>query len=93
MEIEKDEESIETINPNKDLPRESEILDSELMNQIINEAPSGKDLPQMEENQHSYFKAKKIDKSLEEDSKSEHDSIKASHDDIEKEWKELEEKL
>ena len=88
---------METIEPPKvDDGRKSDVLDSELMNEIVGEHPSImrsiNDTPLDDR----VTVGRKVDKSLndsvEKDQKNSKD-VKASHDEIEKEWKELEKEL
>lgn len=82
MEIEYKEDSIETINPNNLNQKENSILDSDLMNQIVNEQSLESQLVKDVDNLFKTNKSKKIEnRDIKE--------MEKFHNDIEQQWKEL----
>ena len=75
----------------REINRDSDLLDTDLMNQIVEDHPSGDVSPQNNTAKLREDIAKKVDQDLEmEKEKSDLEEIKKSQDMIEKEWKELE---
>ena len=95
---EEDEDMLETDRPQAIMEkRESELFDTELMNQIVNENPSVSGLNSPTKRDQDVADIR-LDKFLEADKAAQpkeqkEDEMLASHNDIEKEWKELEDKV
>ncbi|CAI2385673.1 unnamed protein product [Moneuplotes crassus] len=76
---------------NHGINKDSEILDTDLMNQIVQDHPSEEYSPQSHPIKDRKSKVMKVEKDLEmEKEQSDLEEIKKSQDIIEKEWKELE---
>ena len=93
--LEENQDNLETERPPaKDTKRDSDVLETDLLEQIIQEYPSlnGNNSPTKKDHKESeeFFKA---DKSRKEEKEIENDELRASHDDIEKQWKELGEEM
>lgn len=86
-----EQEGIDTDRGREPAHKETEGLDTDLMNEIVNEHPSGDLTPKNDHLQDKKTKAIKVIKELEmEKEQSQLESHRQSQMDIEKEWKEIE---